>query len=356
MLTRIIFHKLNPEFRKLTELLFFSNQEIDVNNYKKLLKSNYNDHIVYFWDLFRKSSNIHWDSNFWNNRISFIFSLKEKSINYKIEDDILKKFQIFLKSVKKIDTECDIEYLQFLALCKAKENKTNNLKNIKLFLCELIYFIDSVKLTIILKSIFPNIFKSFNEYFTYLCKIPKNHIIVFKFFKSLESKNIFIDRKPIVNLVRYLLGFLKFKKSKFSQSQKSINNSIYFILNFLSDDKCLNLLKKYYDEKYRESILEKIKNLSLEDLDSNHYFNIKNLIKLDENIADHILPIYLNLMYNKKYYRNNVNVKKIISLTKQIPQFSIKKIISWLSSNYKNKDIKLLISKFPEYNKLMAFV
>src|SRR5882724_4870297 len=55
-------NEINPKFRQLTDLLLFSDQmDLDLSEYKFLLRSNQTAHYPYFWDRFQKASEIFWE-------------------------------------------------------------------------------------------------------------------------------------------------------------------------------------------------------------------------------------------------------------------------------------------------------
>src|SRR5678815_3683561 len=113
--------KVNPKFRQLTDLLFFSDRmDLDLSEFKQLLKENHDPHFDYLWDRFKKGTEIFWENGeqFWFDRLSFLLSLNEKTLAKYVEDYLQKRMFSTVRAKFSIDIKYDNEYLQFLQFCK----------------------------------------------------------------------------------------------------------------------------------------------------------------------------------------------------------------------------------------------
>ena len=83
-----ILENINPKFRTLVDLLFFSNRmNLDLSDFKSFMKDNHDNHVEYLWDRFQKASQIFWEDglSFWLHRLTFILNLNEKSLTKDVE-------------------------------------------------------------------------------------------------------------------------------------------------------------------------------------------------------------------------------------------------------------------------------
>lgn len=347
MASKNIISKIDPKFRKLTDLLFFSDRDdLNVSDYKLLLKQNYSFHSEYFFDRFYKACEISWESSFWEHRFSFIRSLKNGSISRKIDLFILKRLNNLFHKKGKVSASHDIEYIQFLQLCKSKMPYKNDIKFIKNFLSDLSNSINFNKLIELLHSVVPNIFSNVTEYFFFVSKKCKNYYLIFKLFKCFLKRGIHIDYEPILKMMNNIVD----SKSPLGKNRRA--NAFFYMLE---DDKCLSLLKKenLFSIKNVTSFLTALES---KDIEGKHFQNIKNLINLDPALADEIANIYLKRLYARTVIHKKANSDKIIRMLKLVPEISAKKVIFWLSNNKKLNDIKYLLQEFPNLKNLAAFI
>src|SRR5574339_339490 len=126
--------KINPKFRNLTDLLFFSDRmDLDLSEYKSLLRENHAEHREYLWSRFQKSSEIFWEqgSQFWNHRLEFLFSLGESSLSADVSTFIEKRMFNLVKMKSTIDIKHDIELQQFYEYCEIKTKRKESLQTVK---------------------------------------------------------------------------------------------------------------------------------------------------------------------------------------------------------------------------------
>jgi len=341
-----VLSKVDPNFRKMTDLLFFSDREdIDIVLYKKLLKENYQINIEYFFDRFCKSCEISWEPTFWHNRFLFIRSLKDKLLIKRVDSTLYKKIKTYLKN-ENIDLNSP-DYLQFVQLCKVKSLHKNDLKSIKTFLMDLFSYVNAYKLYQILNSIIPLIFNSFTDYFYFVAKNSKDHYLTFKVFRSLKKRGVIIEPECLNDMIRSLL----FNKNPLGKVRRA--HSFFFIL---SDVDCRESFKKTFTSDYSKQIPNFIKYLDLRDMEGEHFSNIKNLIYLDSSLADDIATTYLEKIYARSVVHKKANADKIIKLLKLIPEISPKKVIFWLSSMKRVNDVNYVLKEFPSLKSLVAFL
>lgn len=347
MASKNIISKTDPNFRKLTDLLFFSDREdLNVSDYKSLLKQNYSFHSEYFFDRFYKACEISWEPSFWEHRFSFIRSLRDRSISRKVDLFVLKRLNGLFHKKRKVSASYDIEYMQFLQLCKSKMPYKNDIKFIKNFLSDLSNSVNFDKLVELLQSVVPYIFSNVTEYFFFVSKQCKNYYLIFKLFKCFLKRGIHIDYEPILKMMNNIVD----SKSPLGKNRRA--NAFFYMLE---DDKCLSLLKKE-NLPANKAIISFLTPLESKDIEGKHFQNIKNLIKLDSSLADEISYIYLKRLYNRTVLHKKANSDKIIRMLKLVPEISPKKVIFWLSNNSKLNDIKYLLQEFPNLKNLAAFI
>lgn len=339
--------KVNPEFRNLTDLLFFSDRsDLDLSEFKSLLKSNYNVHYNYFWNRFQKSSEIFWGAEFWNNRISFILSLNDKNFSKKIERRLEQRMWNLIKFKDKIDVRYDVEYLQFLEYCKIRKSKQKSFQKIKSHLVGLPSYVNHKKLVQLIESFIPIIFNSFNDYIELLCKnITSSHTSI-KFLIFSKNNNINFDNLFLVDLFFNLI--------KNTKTSKNFKNR-FIILDILNDSLIRQQIKESYKPHHRDLLLKIMKHYSYIDLDESFFKNFKNLIDLDESLVEPLLDIYASQLFTRYTSHKRANIDRLSKLVKFVPQISPKKVLSWLSLNNKIPDIKYFFSIYPELKKLAAF-
>jgi hypothetical protein len=344
--------KSNKDFKKIADLLFFTDRtDIDRDNFKKLLRINYSSNVKYLLNRFEISSKISWEDSYWNNRISFLFSLKEKKISKLLENKILKNAKNSIKFNKKNHIKYDVSMLQFLELCKVKPKYSKNLFVIKSFFLDLIFYCSASKMIKLIKAT-PDVFSSFNDYFSFLCKKSKNYLKTFTFFKKiklLENDGIQIDKQPIFELIQEIvLG---------SALNSKTHRAKFFIFS-LSDKECFLEIKKIYNNNldFKSKVIFLIKSLDFNTFRSNHFIATKNLFLLDSSLEDEIISSFLTQLFSISFHNKNYNIDQILSLIKHVPNLSLKKILSWLSLRHKKYESNYLLNKFTDLNKLAAFI
>jgi hypothetical protein len=346
---RTYLDKLDPTFRHLTDLLFFTDRkDINIEDYKNLLiKSNH--HKKYFWDRFEKSSQMFWHSDYWNHRINFLLSLNNKKIIKSIEEKIERRFFWFVKNTFKIDADNDIEYVQFLELCKVKKEKNYSLVEIKDKLANMPMYVSKNKMIFIVKSFIPVIFNSYDEYILMLFHSSRINSETIEFLLSLDEYQINFNPNTFKD---FFLSILKGGKALTKKASHYLRRDRRVLLNLISNQFILNDLKKCWSTDLSADFLVILKTANYSELNIDY---IKNIIALDVNIADDITNIYLDSLYSRFTTHKRSNVDKIVNLINKVPEISAKKVLSWMSMNNKNSDIKYLMKKFPDLKKLSMF-
>lgn len=344
----IVLENVDSNFRKLTDLLLFSNRtDLSLLDYPILFKKNYPDHVQYLWDRFQKSSHIFWEDNssFWFDRLNILLSLNDKFLYKNIQEFIDKRMFNLVKAKKEISLKHDIEYIQFLQLYKVKANRGENLLSVKNYLAELPAYISLDKLMNIVHSFTPFVFNDINEYAETLSrkivKAPHNFALLLK----LENFGVSLDKEFIIELAKRIL------------IEQSIDiQEIRALFLIIDHPDILQGLKKSYSKTCRQNLLEMIKSLDFRMIEEFHLKNIKNLIELDASVVDELTIIYIDKLYNRKIKHKKANADRIIRLIKTCPQVSARKIVAILSNKNKLNDIKYIASVFPELKKLSVFI
>lgn len=337
--------KLNPKFRLLTDLLFFSEKnDVDLSEYKTLYKENYKLNYNYFQNRFEKTSEIFWDNIFWSNKFKFILLLNDKKLLDYLESFLEKRMTTLLKTKSSPNIKYDIPYLQYLEYAKAKKEKNISTGTIKLFLTEIVSFVSYKNIISIIDPFIPDIFTSIDEYTRSLSKKIIHYPNNFSFLLKLREQGINFDKKPIVDLAKSIL-----LKNVFLEKHRTI------FLTMILDLDVLQEIKKEYSDEYRNGLLSLLEESAYYELDQYNWNICKNLIKLDPEIADQFAIIYAKSLY-QNYGTAKYNTNKLVKLIKNVPQISPKKILVWQSSNNKMEDIKFMIKAFPELKNLSAFI
>ncbi len=340
--------KLHPRFRQLTDLLFFSDrQDIQISEYKYLLKSRYIEHFAYLYNRFTRCTDIFWENGeqFWFHRLNFLLSLNDKKINESIEEHLTKRMSNLVRSKCKINLLFDIEYLQFLQLCKVKKFREEDLSHIKKYLTEFTSYVQTEKLIDIINTFIPAVFENFAEYTDIISRKIIQSSKNLEFLQALKYSNITFDKLSLFKLATDIL----------IERAPNVKNRRAF-LALINDLEILNNLKQGYQPWYRDKIINLLKECDYREIEENHLINIKNLIQLDETLADDISIIYVCKLFKRKTNHKRANADRILKLLKICPQISPKKILAFLSSQNKISDIKYILNDFPTLKKLAAFV
>lgn len=340
--------KINPKFRQLVDLLLFSDRfDLDLSEFKPLLKSNYDFHLEYLQNRFSKSSEIFWENglDFWHNRLSFLLSLHDKSITKYLEDNLQNRMTTIVKFRPSIDVKYDIEFIQFLALCQIKHAKKENLSNVKTFLVDLPSHLNTEKLIYVIKCFIPIVFTDFSEYTEAISKKITSSTRNFDLLLALEKQGVQFDRTPVVNLARDIIV-------ERSHNDKNCRAFLYLI----NDSDIRSQLKSIYNSGYKTKLLHLLEACDYKMIEEYHLRNVKNIVDLDPTIADELAIIYADKLYARYTGHKKANADRLIRILKEVNQISCKKVLAYLSANNKMSDIKYVLSAFPELRKLAAFV
>jgi hypothetical protein len=340
--------RVNPKFREITDLLLFSDRmDLDLSDYKRLLRENYNDHFDYLLDRFSLGSEVCWEIGavFWENRLTFLFSLNEKKISTEIETYLESRVTELFRSKDDVSPVYDVEFLQFIELCKVKKNNCEPLNSIRTYLTESPPHMKFDKLIGIVEAFIPIVFEDMNEFAEIIGKRITNSIRNFDLLMELESRGIVFDKQPILNLARELIV---------ERTRSDKNLRAFFII--LNNDEIRARLKDDYSTSYREKILDLLDYCDYSLIEEFHLRNMKNLVELDLGLADELAVIYADKLYSRSTSHKKANADRLIRLLKTIPQIYPKKILAYLSANNKMFDIKYMLTEFPDLKKLAAFV
>ena len=340
--------KINPQFRQQVDQLFFSDRmDLDLSDFKSLLRENYTIHFEYLWDRFFKGSAIHWEngSEFWANRFSFLLSLNDKSLPEKLESLLEKRFYEAVRTKHNLDIRYNFEYLQFLEFCKVKSERKENLAPIKAYLTDLPATITVDKLTKIVESFIPIVFSSIDEYVEAISKRILISARNFDFLIALEKKGVAFNKAPLIQLTKSIL---------MERLHNEKNRRAF--LTLISNQSIRDALKQEYKPECRDKLLHLINHCEYQMLEEFHLRNIKNLIDLDETVADELAVIYADKLYQRTTGHKRANADRLIRLLNQCPQIVPKKILAYLSAKNKMSDIKYVLNSFPNLKKLAAFM
>lgn len=339
--------KLNPKFRQLTDLLFYSDRmDLDLSNYKQLLRER-PEHFEYAWDRFRKSSEIFWEDGeqFWFNRFVSLLSLNDKNLSKHIENYLQERMFNLVRASSKIDIKYNVEWLQFVQFCKAKHFRKENLLPIKIQLIDMRSNIGIDKLISVINSFVPFLFKDLSEYTEAISRKIVRSARSFDLLLALEARGMKFDRKPIVQLAKEIL---------IARSHNDKNRRAFFAI--INDSEVMSMLKQNYDPVYKEKLLDLLDGCDFRVIEEHHLRNFKNIVTLDPSMADELAVIYADALYSRNTGHKKANADRLIRLLKTIPQVAPKKILAYLSANNKMNDIKYILLSFPELKKLAAFV
>lgn len=340
--------KINPSFRQIVDLLFFSDRmDLDLSGFKVLLSENYGQNIEYLWDRFTKSSQICWTNgqSFWENRLTFLLSLNDKTITRRIDQYLEKRMFSLVRTKYDVDMSYDIEYLQFYELCKIKHANNETLDSVARYLTQMTAHMRVEKLIGLLNAFIPMAFSNIDEYIDVLINNITYSCQNYTMLAALEAKGVAFDKQPLLNLAKELI---------LERERKVKHCRALFIL--MQDPFVMEGLKKEYTVEYRKKLLGIARFSEFYVLDEFHCQNFKNIIALDPTMADELAIIYLDKVYALGSRHKHANADKIISLLKKVPQISQKKILVYLSGSNRMADIRYVVKQFPELQKLAAFI
>lgn len=345
----IYLNKINSSFRLKTDLLLFTDRcDIDLSDYKTLMSSSFNNHYQYFWDCFEKTSNVFWDSKFWNSRINIIYDLDIKKISKSMDKFFEKRMMNAVKFKDSPDPTYNIECLQFLEYCKVKRDRGLPLDKVKDLFIEMPYFIRHQKLTKVIDKLIPDLFSSFDEYANLLSDDNIGFHKNINYLLSVDSKIFKGKDNFIANL------FVDIFKEDKKNSSKIIKKEYRIMMDMLKSPVSRQLIKDKYDPSFK--VTRFFKSYCLGDWENNCFENIKNILDLDPSLFESVLDSYLKLRFNVLSGHRRANVDKVTKAIKHVPQITPKKVLNWLSVNNKSSDIKYLISVYPELSKIALFI
>lgn len=341
-----IYENLNPKFRNLTDLLFYSDRmDLDLSEYKSLYKENRTTHSIYLLNLLKRAADIFWEDNdsFWSNRLKFIFSLNEKHITEDVSSFIEKRMFNLIRFKLDINVKYDIEFQQFLAYCKVKFQKGEELNSIKEQLLALPSNTSATQIMQVVPHFIPLFFKDINEYIDHIIKKIPQSARNFELLRELEDLGLSFNKQPIVSLAKDLL----LERVYNDKNRRALFSLLY-------DDTVFSSLKELQVPKIRLTGL--LNATDYKEIEDRHFSNIKHLLELDPSLGEDVANIYASKLYARGGGHKKANADRLIRLLKMFPQIQPKKVLAFLSSNNKIIDIKYMLNAFPDLRKLAAFV
>ena len=339
--------KINPKFRQITDLLFLSEKlDINLSNYKSLLKINQKDHIDYLLSKFEESSHIFWvnGSKIWSFRLNFLFSLKEKIVSLRIRKFIEKRFLNLIKVKSSPNPKYDIELVQFIEYCKYCRSKKEFLITLQESFILLAPQTNLNKLIQTVKFLIPSLFNDIQEFGNLILSRALQSIQNFSLIKQLKNHGYKFSMDSIVSKISEII---------FETNEKHFS---YTILALMLDPEIKSLLREAYNLSFKDEFCNFIKSCDFWLLEDKWLRNIVNLIDIAPDLADDIANIYIEKLYAQGYSHKSANSDRIIRLLNKCPQISSKKTLAILSSKNKMLDIKRLLMAFPELKKLWPLV
>lgn len=337
--------KIDPQFRLLVDQLFFTDRtDLDTSSLGSSLDGK-DIHFSYLWDRFNRSNEIFWDEAFWVNRFELLLSLNIKRIESDIENLLLAKFRQLLMSNPSANASYHNSYIHFIAWSKAKAAKKENIIPIKEVLLGLPHYVQASKIMSVMKNFIPHIFQTKEEYIDELSVIVGQSARSFELIRQLEGQGIAIDKAPLFKTARNLL---------FKRVPNRPNRRSFFAM--IDDPSIMAHLKSEYKAEHRARLVNLIQACEFKEIEEYHLRNIKNLLQLDDTIADELFTTYATSLYGRGYGYKKANVQRLIRVCKNYPQFSPKKVLVWLSNQNRMADIKYLVSAFPDLKVLVPFL
>jgi len=340
--------KVNPKFRQIVDLLLFSDRmDLDLSDFKSLLKESYSAHFDYLWDRFKRSSTIYWEEGerFWFSRIHFLLSLNDKNLTKYLEEHFQKRMVNLVRTKFSVDTKYDIEFLQFLEYSKVKHSKKESLVHFKQYLTDIPSHINAEKIIKIVNHFIPIVFSDINEYVGIIAKKITQSSRHYDLLLALEQQGIVFDKEPVIKLALELIT---------ERARNEKNRRAFFTI--LNDGYVRNGLKNIYSNINRDKLIEFLEDCDYQVIEEHHLRNVKNIIHLDSSVADELAIMYADKLYQRNTGHKKANADRLIRLMKVIPEIAPKKVLAYLSSNNKMTDIKYVLSAFPDLRKLAAFV
>lgn len=346
---KINLSKINPEFRNLTDLLFFSNSaKLDINRYKLLFDENQIQNKEYILNTFEASSNIFLiDNSIWFSRME-VLHFVNKNIFKKISKIIKKSFYSILNSGVIISNN-NIKYTQFIELIKFKHKIKSSLIDLKEYLLSMCHHVSNDNLVKITNDLTPFVFSGVDEYINLISKKIKVSVSNFDFLKSLENNGFILNEsafiKTLINafddLLLNNLTSLKYKSAIFCM---------------ILDKNILSHIKQNYSDIYKENIVKLIKSSDYYEIEGERFDIMEKLLDIDESLTDIIIRRYVIKLYQRYSYHKKANVDKLIKLLNKFKFISCKKILLLLIEIDQSEDIKYILKEFPELKNLASFI
>lgn len=335
---------VDSQFRYLTDLLLFSDRtDVDWSNYRTLLndESNYQ----YLEDRFNKCIEMHWNEDFWKHRLDFLFSLQYKKLHQLMDALIEDRFKFLIRSNSNASPYVHKEFMQYIGLCAAKAHHKGNLMTARKLLLQLPNSVRADDLTRFINYFIPFVYPSLDAYGEALTREIAHSSRAFQMMDALEKQGVPVDRTLIYKIAKDLF----FKRAL----NRKNRHSLFAILD---DETIRNAIKLEYKPEHQERILTLIGQCDFGEIEQRHLANIKNLLDIDDSIADKLLMMYADKLHARGVGGKKANIDRIIRVLKTFPQCSPKKVLVYLSNNNRMADIKHLLNAFPELRKLAAFI
>lgn len=337
--------KIDPEFRKLTDQLFFTDRmDIDLTGYEAMLSTN-RDNMDYLWDRLLRSMEMFWEEPFWIDRFSFLWGLLDKTNLDRIESNILSSFNRLITHNYGSNPKVNNEYIQIMAWSKMKSARKENITPLREYLLTLPNIIYADRLKDIVSNFIPSLFNDLSEYVGILSKRVGQSARNFQLLKHLEQQGFPVDKSAINKLCQDLL----FKRVPNRKNRRS-----FFAM--LEDASVKAHIKSEYKPENRDRLVAFVKACDYKEIEEYHLRNIGNLLNIDASIADDLLMTYADRLYARGTGDKGANIKRLIRACKTYPQFSPKKVLVYLSANNRMPDIKKLVAAFHDLKTLVPFI
>lgn len=338
--------KVNSEFRKLTDLLLFTDRiDTDYTNYRSLLEDIAFNNYSYLWDRFTRCTEILWDEAFWAHRLDFLFSLQHKKLQQAIDYHLEMKFRALVRSHSNPSVLLHNEYMQYIGLCKAKAKHKESVASAKKLLLELPNTVAVDKLVEIINNFIPTIFLSLADYGETLSKEVSHSARALDVMEILEEQGIPVNRELVHKAAKDLF---------FGRTLNRKNRNALF--GMLSNDSIRAAIKAAYHPEHRVRLIELINQCDFSEIEVEHMVNIKKVLDIDISVADELVVVYADKLQARGAGAKKANIDRIIRVLKTFPQCSPKKILAYLSNNNRMSDIKYLMKAFPDLRRLAAFI
>lgn len=337
--------KIDPTFRRLADLLFFTDRtDIDTSNFLDLLGKT-DDHYEYLWDRFLRSVEINWDEPFWLDRFDLILKYDPRDFKQEVERFLLLKFrrQAMWYSFKGREGASN-EYLQLVAWSKAKSARKQNLSSVKSYLLELPFSVKVETIHSTIHDFIPSVFADTPDFVSCLVANSGQYARTLDVLKSLEKLGMPVEKTQLYKLAGNLLT---------KQNHSYYNRRSFFTL--LADPEIFVSMKTDYHADQRAPLLSMVMSSDYKELENNGFLNMNNLLQLDASIADEMMDMYVKSLYSRGYGNKKANVQRLITLCRNYPQFSTKKVLMSLA-DHGTRNVGAFAVAFPELQNLVAFV